>query len=123
MPVAAGTKRKRGEGQWGARLSRAAQQERGKQSATTTGSTSASVIIDIYSKYGFDSIDPADLRGRFRWYRAVHAAAARQSTAARPRCWIREELERPLTSCCASASTAAVCPTTSWRAIAYISRR
>src|SRR6185437_2513909 len=25
-------------------------------------------IIDIYSKYGFDSIDPADLRGRFRWY-------------------------------------------------------
>ena len=25
-------------------------------------------IIDIYSKAGFDSIDPADLRGRFRWY-------------------------------------------------------
>jgi sulfite reductase (ferredoxin) len=25
-------------------------------------------IIDIYSRYGFDSIDPADLRGRFRWY-------------------------------------------------------
>jgi sulfite reductase (ferredoxin) len=25
-------------------------------------------ILDIYSKYGFDSIDPADLRGRFRWY-------------------------------------------------------
>jgi sulfite reductase (ferredoxin) len=25
-------------------------------------------IIDIYSKQGFDSIDPADLRGRFRWY-------------------------------------------------------
>ena len=24
-------------------------------------------IIDIYSKTGFDSIDPADLRGRFRW--------------------------------------------------------
>ena len=24
-------------------------------------------IIDIYSKRGFDSIDPADLRGRFRW--------------------------------------------------------
>jgi sulfite reductase (ferredoxin) len=24
-------------------------------------------IIDIYSKAGFDSIDPADLRGRFRW--------------------------------------------------------
>ena len=25
-------------------------------------------ILDIYSRYGFDSIDPADLRGRFRWY-------------------------------------------------------
>jgi sulfite reductase (ferredoxin) len=25
-------------------------------------------IIDIYSKRGFDSIDPADLRGRMRWY-------------------------------------------------------
>ncbi len=25
-------------------------------------------IIDIYSRGGFDSIDPADLRGRFRWY-------------------------------------------------------
>lgn len=24
-------------------------------------------ILDIYSKHGFDSIDPADLRGRFRW--------------------------------------------------------
>jgi sulfite reductase (ferredoxin) len=25
-------------------------------------------IIDIYAKQGFGSIDPADLRGRFRWY-------------------------------------------------------
>ena len=25
-------------------------------------------IIDIYSKHGFASIDPGDLRGRFRWY-------------------------------------------------------
>ncbi len=25
-------------------------------------------IIDVYSKRGFDSIDPQDLRGRFRWY-------------------------------------------------------
>jgi len=25
-------------------------------------------ILDIYSKRGFQSIDPADLRGRFRWY-------------------------------------------------------
>jgi sulfite reductase (ferredoxin) len=25
-------------------------------------------IVDIYAKHGFDSIDPADLRGRFRWF-------------------------------------------------------
>jgi sulfite reductase (ferredoxin) len=25
-------------------------------------------IVDVYAKRGFDSIDPADLRGRFRWY-------------------------------------------------------
>jgi sulfite reductase (ferredoxin) len=25
-------------------------------------------ILDVYSRYGFDSIDPADLRSRFRWY-------------------------------------------------------
>src|SRR5947209_17178798 len=25
-------------------------------------------IVQRYSRYGFDSIDPADLRGRFRWY-------------------------------------------------------
>ncbi|MGN6780396.1 MAG: nitrite/sulfite reductase, partial [Marmoricola sp.] len=25
-------------------------------------------ILNVYSKRGFDSIDPADLRGRFRWY-------------------------------------------------------
>ncbi len=25
-------------------------------------------IIDVYSRQGFDSIDPADLRGRMRWY-------------------------------------------------------
>src|SRR6202161_2240031 len=25
-------------------------------------------IINVYAKRGFDSIDPADLRGRFRWY-------------------------------------------------------
>jgi sulfite reductase (ferredoxin) len=25
-------------------------------------------IIDVYAKRGFDAIDPADLRGRFRWY-------------------------------------------------------
>ena len=34
---------------------------------TTTHSTSAR-IENIYAKHGFASIDPGDLRGRFRWY-------------------------------------------------------
>ncbi|RFZ49653.1 Sulfite reductase [Mycobacterium marinum] len=25
-------------------------------------------IINVYARRGFDSIDPSDLRGRFRWY-------------------------------------------------------
>ena len=25
-------------------------------------------IVEVYAKHGFDSIDPADLRGRFRWF-------------------------------------------------------
>ena len=41
-------------------------------------------IIDIYAKQGFDSIDPADLRGRFRWYGPLHPAPHRASTVARP---------------------------------------
>jgi hypothetical protein len=42
-------------------------------------------ILHIYSKRGFDSIDPADLRGRFRWMGST-PSAPRASTAARPRC-------------------------------------
>ncbi len=34
---------------------------------TTTRSTCAARILHTYSRRGFDSIDPADLRGRFRW--------------------------------------------------------
>ena len=51
----------------GARLPGAAEQERGKQAERRRAQRPAA-IIDVYSKYGFDSIDPADLRGRFRWY-------------------------------------------------------
>ncbi|HET9968842.1 MAG TPA: nitrite/sulfite reductase [Streptosporangiaceae bacterium] len=67
MPVATGAKRKRGEGQWalGYRepLNKSEENKR-----SDDGLNVRQRIIDIYSKYGFDSIDPADLRGRFRWY-------------------------------------------------------
>src|ERR1700745_2434146 len=67
MPVAAGTKRKRGEGQWalGYRETLNKNEENKKND---DGLNVRQRIIDIYSKHGFDSIDPADLRGRFRWY-------------------------------------------------------
>ena len=67
MPVAAGTKRKRGEGQWALGY----REPLNKNEETKRNDDGLNVrqrIIDIYSKYGFDSIDPADLRGRFRWH-------------------------------------------------------
>ncbi len=67
MPVATGTKRKRGEGQWALGY----REPLNKNEETKRNDDGLNVrqrIIDIYSKYGFDSIDPADLRGRFRWY-------------------------------------------------------
>jgi Sulfite reductase, beta subunit (hemoprotein) len=51
----------------GPRLSRTAQQERREQEERRRLNV-RNRIIDVYSKAGFDSIDPADLRGRFRWY-------------------------------------------------------
>ena len=67
MPVATGAKRKRGEGQWALGY----REPLNKNEETKRNDDGLNVrqrIIDIYSKYGFDSIDPADLRGRFRWY-------------------------------------------------------
>src|SRR5512142_896002 len=66
MPVAAGTKRKRGEGQWALGY----REPLNKNEENKRNDDALNVrqrIIDVYSKYGFDSIDPADLRGRFRW--------------------------------------------------------
>ena len=40
-------------------------------------------IINRYAHLGFDSIDPADLRGRFRWW-GLYTSAAPASLAARP---------------------------------------
>ena len=67
MPVATGTKRKRGEGQWALGY-REPLNKNEENKHNDDGLNVRQRIIDIYSKYGFDSIDPADLRGRFRWY-------------------------------------------------------
>jgi len=67
MPVAAGTKRKRGEGQWALGY-REPLNKNEENKRNDDGLNVRQRIIDIYSKYGFDSIDPADLRGRFRWH-------------------------------------------------------
>src|SRR4051794_2561901 len=70
MPPSAPTdtpaKRKRGEGQW--KLGHREPlntNERNKRD--DDGLNVRSRIENIYAKRGFDSIDPADLRGRFRW--------------------------------------------------------
>ncbi|MFY9928062.1 MAG: nitrite/sulfite reductase [Streptosporangiaceae bacterium] len=65
MPVA--TKRKRGEGQWALGY-REPLNKNEENKRNDDGLNVRQRIIDVYSKYGFDSIDPADLRGRFRWY-------------------------------------------------------
>jgi sulfite reductase (ferredoxin) len=71
MPVATTTgtttKRKRGEGQWALGY-REPLNKNEENKRNDDGLNVRQRIVDIYSKYGFDSIDPADLRGRFRWY-------------------------------------------------------
>nr|WP_106399259.1 nitrite/sulfite reductase [Actinocorallia populi] len=59
--------RKRGEGQWALGY----REPLNKNEETKKNDDPLNVgrrIVEIYSKTGFDSIDPADLRGRFRWY-------------------------------------------------------
>ena len=60
-------RRSRGEGQWalGYREPLNANEESKKND---DGLNVRQRIIDVYANRGFDSIDPADLRGRFRWY-------------------------------------------------------
>jgi sulfite reductase (ferredoxin) len=71
MPVATttGTRtgRKRGEGQWALGY-REPLNKNEENKRNDDGLNVRQRILDTYSKYGFDSIDPADLRGRFRWY-------------------------------------------------------
>ncbi|WP_395104848.1 nitrite/sulfite reductase [Actinomadura sp. SCN-SB] len=61
------TKRKKGEGQWALGY-REPLNKNEENKKNDDGLNVRRRIIDIYSKAGFDSIDPADLRGRFRWY-------------------------------------------------------
>ncbi|WP_344237709.1 nitrite/sulfite reductase [Actinocorallia libanotica] len=59
--------RKRGEGQWALGY----REPLNKNEETKKNDDPLNVgrrIVEIYSRTGFDSIDPADLRGRFRWY-------------------------------------------------------
>ncbi|MBV9382859.1 MAG: nitrite/sulfite reductase [Streptosporangiaceae bacterium] len=59
--------RKRGEGQWALGY-REPLNKNEENKKNDDGLNVRQRILDIYSKQGFDSIDPADLRGRFRWY-------------------------------------------------------
>jgi sulfite reductase (ferredoxin) len=67
IPAAGAPKRKRGEGQWALGY-REPLNKNEENKKNDDGLNVRQRIIDIYSKHGFDSIDPADLRGRFRWY-------------------------------------------------------
>ena len=65
-PTAARPRRKRGEGQWA--LGYTEPLNKNEQSKKDDNPLNVrSRILGTYSKRGFDSIDPADLRGRFRW--------------------------------------------------------
>jgi sulfite reductase (ferredoxin) len=59
--------RKRGEGQWALGYHEPLNKNE-ENKRNDDGLNVRQRILDIYSKYGFESIDPADLRGRFRWY-------------------------------------------------------
>ncbi|GAA3758382.1 sulfite reductase (ferredoxin) [Spinactinospora alkalitolerans] len=58
---------RRGEGQWALGY-REPLNKNEENKKNDDGLNVRRRIIDIYSKAGFDSIDPADLRGRFRWF-------------------------------------------------------
>jgi sulfite reductase (ferredoxin) len=65
-PTRASSRPQRGEGQWALGYREPLNpNERMKKDAD--GLTVRQRILDIYSKTGFDGIDPSDLRGRMRW--------------------------------------------------------
>jgi sulfite reductase (ferredoxin) len=59
--------RTRGEGQWALGYHEPLNKNE-ENKKNDDGLNVRDRIVDIYAKAGFDSIDPADLRGRFRWY-------------------------------------------------------
>ena len=61
------SRRVRGEGQWALGY-REPLNKNEENKKNDDGLNVRQRIIDVYSKRGFDSIDPADLRGRFRWF-------------------------------------------------------
>ncbi|MFE6308665.1 nitrite/sulfite reductase [Nocardiopsis sp. NPDC057823] len=65
--TAAKPRRRRGEGQWALGY-REPLNKNEENKKNDDGLNVRDRIINIYSKRGFDSIDPADLRGRFRWF-------------------------------------------------------
>ncbi|HLH57693.1 MAG TPA: nitrite/sulfite reductase [Streptosporangiaceae bacterium] len=60
-------RRPRGEGQWALGY-REPLNKNEESKKNDDGLNVRQRIIDIYSRHGFDSIDPADLRGRFKWF-------------------------------------------------------
>jgi sulfite reductase (ferredoxin) len=66
-PASKPPRRKRGEGQWALGY-REPLNKNEENKKNDDGLKVRQRIIDVYAKQGFDSIDPADLRGRFRWY-------------------------------------------------------
>ncbi|MFI7421504.1 nitrite/sulfite reductase [Nonomuraea sp. NPDC049684] len=66
-PASRHHKRPRGEGQWALGY-REPLNKNEENKKNDDGLNVRQRIIDVYAKRGFDSIDPADLRGRMRWY-------------------------------------------------------
>jgi sulfite reductase (ferredoxin) len=62
-----GANGKRGEGQWALGY-REPLNKNEEVKRDDDGLNVRRRIVEVYSRSGFDSIDPADLRGRFRWY-------------------------------------------------------
>jgi sulfite reductase (ferredoxin) len=65
--IGAPQRRKRGEGQWALGY-REPLNKNEENKKNDDGLNVRQRIVEVYSRQGFDSIDPADLRGRFRWY-------------------------------------------------------
>ncbi|MFW6641983.1 nitrite/sulfite reductase [Nocardiopsis algeriensis] len=66
-PSSVKPRRRRGEGQWALGY-REPLNKNEENKKNDDGLNVRERIINIYAKGGFDSIDPSDLRGRFRWY-------------------------------------------------------